>query len=122
MTSSTARRVILVLGAAILATVLAAAPVGARTAAATATVTVTEKDFSIKLSAGSVSHGAVTFRVRNVGAVPHDFKIAGKKTATLKAGKSAVLTVRFAKAGRYPFSCSLAGHAAMGMKGVLIVH
>lgn len=114
-----ARRFAAALGAAIVAAVLVAAPAGARTAAAT--VSVTEKEFAIKLSARSVAHGTVTFRVRNAGTLPHDFKIAGKKTAPILPGKSTALTVRFAKAGRYAFSCSVAGHAAMGMKGVLVV-
>jgi uncharacterized cupredoxin-like copper-binding protein len=119
VTSSIVRRSGVALVAALVAAVVAAAPVGARSAATT--VSVTEKEFGIKLSTRSVAHGVVTFRVRNVGDVPHDFKIAGKKTATIQPGKSATLTVRFAKAGRYAFACSVAGHASMGMKGVLTV-
>jgi uncharacterized cupredoxin-like copper-binding protein len=47
----------------------------------------------------------------------HDFKIAGKKTALLKHGQTAKLTVTL-KAGKYPYSCTVPGHAAAGMKGV----
>jgi uncharacterized cupredoxin-like copper-binding protein len=37
--------------------------------------------------------------VTNKGKIPHDFKIAGKKTPLLKPGKSAELTVTLKKAG-----------------------
>jgi hypothetical protein len=43
--------------------------------------------------------GPVTFSVTNKGKIPHDFKIAGKKTPLLKPGKSAELTVTLKKAG-----------------------
>ena len=51
------------------------------------------------LSKKSVAKGKVTFKVVNKGALDHDFKIAGKKTARLKAGKTATLTVTL-KAGK----------------------
>ena len=69
----------------------------------------------------SVAKGAVTFKVVNKGTLVHDFKIAGKKTPRLAKGKSATLRVTFAKAGKYPYLCTLPGHAAGGMKGVLTV-
>lgn len=69
----------------------------------------------------SVARGAVTFKVANRGKLEHDFKIAGKKTPKLAAGKSATFRVTFAKAGRYPYLCTLPGHAAGGMKGVFTV-
>jgi uncharacterized cupredoxin-like copper-binding protein len=73
------------------------------------------------LSKKTVAKGAVTFKVTNKGALTHNFKIAGKKTPNLARGKSATLKVTFAKAGRYPFLCTVPGHAAGGMKGVLTV-
>jgi len=78
-------------------------------------------EFKFKLSTTSVKHGAVTFVVTNGGTLPHDFKIAGKKTPLLSPGKSAKLSVTFKKAGKYPYLCTVSGHAAAGMKGTLTV-
>jgi len=82
----------------------------------------TAKPFSFTLSASTVKHGTVTFVVTNTGkGLQHDFKINGKKTPLINPGKSATLTVTFAKAGSYPYSCTVPGHAAAGMKGTLKV-
>ena len=105
--------------------VLAWAAVPAFAHASGTTVTVTEgtpSPFSISLSAKSVPHGTVTFNVKNAGTgLTHDFSINGKKTPVLSPGKSATLTVTFSKAGSYPYSCTVPGHAAAGMKGTLKV-
>jgi uncharacterized cupredoxin-like copper-binding protein len=91
-------------------------------AAATVTVTAGKPGiFSFTLSTKTVKHGAVTFNVKNAGALPHDFWINAKKTKTLSPGKSTSLTVTFAKAGSYPYKCTIPGHAAAGMKGTLKV-
>ena len=102
--------------------------------AAGTTVTVTAgkpSEFGFQLSAKSVPHGSVTFKVTNKGAINHDFKLctkggtanacAGKATAVLSPGKSATLTVTIAKAGMYEYLCTEPGHAAGGMKGQLKV-
>jgi uncharacterized cupredoxin-like copper-binding protein len=78
-------------------------------------------EFRFTLSTTSVAKGTVTFKVTNKGSLTHDFTINGKKTKNIAHGKSATLTVTFAKAGRYPYKCSVPGHAAAGMKGVLTV-
>ena len=111
---------------ALLALVVVAVTAGVLAATGTArpaatTVTVTQVDFKFKLSVKSVPHGTVTFRVTNRGKTRHDFKINGKKTALLAPGKGAVLKVTFRKAGRYPYLCTVPGHAQLGMKGVLVV-
>jgi uncharacterized cupredoxin-like copper-binding protein len=103
---------------------LAAAGVvaGATTAFSAGTaVKVTATEMKFALSKSSVPKGAVSFNVTNKGAVDHDFKISGKKTAMLKAGKSGVVKVTFAKAGKYAFECTVPGHKAAGMKGTLTV-
>ncbi len=100
--------------------VLAAPALGARAHSTATTVTVTATEFKFKLSKLTVPHGSVTFTVVNKGKVAHDFKIAGKKTALIKPGKSARLTVTL-KAGKYPYLCTVPGHAAAGMKGTLRV-
>jgi len=62
----------------------------------------------------------VTFVFQNVGHVAHDFKINGKVTPLLQPGMKAKLVVTFKK-GRYPYLCTVPGHAEAGMKGVLTV-
>jgi|SRR5579872_1932822 len=80
------------------------------------TVKVTESEFKIVLSPTSAKAGSVTFAITNKGKLQHDFKIAGKKTALISPGKTAKLTVTLKK-GSYPYLCTVAGHAAAGMKG-----
>jgi uncharacterized cupredoxin-like copper-binding protein len=100
--------------------VVAAPALGSRTHATGTAVTVTATEFHFKLSKTSVPHGSVTFTVVNKGHVAHDFKIGGKKTTLIKPGKSAKLTVTL-KAGKAAYLCTVAGHAAAGMKGKLTV-
>lgn len=79
----------------------------------------TEMRFS--LSRRVVPKSTVVFRVVNKGTIIHDFKIAGKKTRIVQPGGSVALKVSFVKARRYPYLCTVPGHAAAGMKGVLVV-
>jgi uncharacterized cupredoxin-like copper-binding protein len=99
--------------------VVPAAPAATGSAKAT-TISVTMKEFKFTLSKSSVPAGAVLFKITNKGAVPHDFKIAGKKSALVAAGKSAVLAVTLKK-GSQAYMCTVPGHAAAGMKGTLKV-
>jgi len=94
-----------------------------RQAAATATtVQVKGGEFFYRLSTKSIAKpGAVTFVFKNVGHVLHDFKISGKKSPLLQPGRTARLVVTFKKKGRYPYSCTVPGHASAGMKGVFTV-
>jgi uncharacterized cupredoxin-like copper-binding protein len=113
-------------GLALLAAVAAAVSVSVSAFAAPATpaattVTVTMSEFKFVLSKSSAPKGTVTFKVVNKGAIAHDFKIAGKKTANIAAGKSGTLTVNFAKAGKFPYLCTLPSHAPAGMKGTFTV-
>lgn len=90
------------------------------TALQATTVTVTMKEFKFVLSKRVVPHGTVVFKLVNRGAVPHNFKIAGKKSALLARGKTGTLRVTLSK-GSKPYVCTVAGHAAAGMKGTLKV-
>jgi uncharacterized cupredoxin-like copper-binding protein len=92
-----------------------------RAVSATSHVTVVAREFSFKLSRRTVPVGIVVFKVVNKGKLSHDFKIAGKKTALIKPGKQATLKVVFKKKGKYAYVCTVPGHAAAGMKGVLVV-
>lgn len=97
-----------------------AIPASATTKATTITVTEGTPEFAIKVSAKTVKAGPVVFKVTNKGNLPHDFKIAGKKTPLLQSGKTATLKVTL-KAGKAAYLCTVSGHAAAGMKGVLTV-
>jgi uncharacterized cupredoxin-like copper-binding protein len=106
------------------AALMVAAPAIAATdhsAAKTTTITVKMSEFKFVLSKASAPKGTVNFKVTNKGHVDHDFKINGKKTQLLAPGKSATLTVKFQKTGKFPYLCTVPGHAASGMKGTFTV-
>ncbi len=100
---------------------VAAPAMAARSHASAASVSVVATEFKFKVTPATVATaGAVTFTVKNSGKLSHDFKIGGKKTPLIAPGKSAKLTVTL-KAGKYPYLCTVPGHAAAGMKGTLTV-
>jgi uncharacterized cupredoxin-like copper-binding protein len=78
-------------------------------------------EFRFALSKKTVRRGVVLFKITNKGMLPHDFKIAGKRTPLLQHGKTKTLRIVFKKVKRYPYLCTVSGHAAAGMKGVLRV-
>jgi len=115
-----------------------AASVKHPTAGRTSVITVIAgkpSELAFRLSKTSmVPVGRITFKVTNMGVAFHNFKICaipvpsasgaqnacfGKSTPTLKHGQSATLTVPFSLAGKYEFLCTIPGHAAAGMKGLL---
>jgi uncharacterized cupredoxin-like copper-binding protein len=125
-------RITLALGVA-LAALVAAAPVAASPAMTPPTVTVTMKEFKFTLTkkvvvsgkttiklVTSVKHGKVLFRLVNKGKLKHDFSIAGRKSALIAPGKTGTLLVTL-RAGKLAYKCTVAGHAAAGMKGKLTV-
>ena len=111
----TIHRAVLLL-AAVVAAALVVLPATAKTHATTVRVTAT--DLKFRLSTKTVKAGAVIFAVTNRGHVPHDFKIAGKKTPLIRPGKSATLRVTLKK-GNNSYLCTVPGHAAAGMKGIV---
>jgi uncharacterized cupredoxin-like copper-binding protein len=115
------------LAAALVVALLGAAAAGvvAHAGASTKTITVTEKEFRIVLSAKTASAGSVRFVVKNTGKISHALELSGpglakKKTALIKPGGSSVLTATV-KAGSYSLWCPVPGHAAQGMKAKLTV-
>jgi len=84
------------------------------------TITVKMTEFHFAFSTTAAHPGAVTFRLVNKGKLAHDLKIAGKTSAKVQPGKTGVLVVTLKK-GKYPYLCTVPGHAAAGMKGVLTV-
>jgi uncharacterized cupredoxin-like copper-binding protein len=86
------------------------------------TIQVTGGEFWFKLSTKTLTKpGPVTFAFKNVGKLPHDFKILEKATTVISPGQSSSITVQFTKPGRFPYACTVPGHAAGGMKGVFTV-
>ena len=85
-------------------------------------ITVAASEFKFVFSKRSIpAAGTVIFTVVNKGKISHNFFIAGKVTPMLLPGKSAKVTVRFTKRGKYPYLCTIVGHAAAGMRGVFAV-
>lgn len=111
-------------------------PASARPHASTTTVKVTAgkpSEYHFTLSKTSVPKGTTVFKVVDKGKLGHVFKVCatpssgkansctGKATKTIEPGKSASLTIVFKKAGKYEYLCTIPGHAALGMKGLLKV-
>jgi uncharacterized cupredoxin-like copper-binding protein len=108
---------------AVVALVASVSAFGSSSSASATTVTVTSgkpSELKFTLSKKSIVKGVTTFKVTNKGKLTHDFKIAGKTTAKLAPGKTATLKVTL-KAGKFPFLCTVPGHAGAGMKGTLVV-
>jgi uncharacterized cupredoxin-like copper-binding protein len=90
--------------------------------AATKTVRVKGGEFFFRLSTKSLAKpGTVTFVFKNIGHLAHDFQINGKVTPLIQPGQTAKLVVAFTKNGKYPYLCTVPGHAEAGMKGVFTV-
>jgi plastocyanin len=112
-------RRVLLLG--LLAALLAPAAVASSRAATTTTDSVRMTEFKFVLTKRAVPRGLVVFKLVNRGTVPHDFKIKGKTSAKIQPGRRGTVRVRFTKPGKYRYVCTLPGHEASGMKGVLRV-
>lgn len=99
----------------------------AATAAASAPQTteasVSMFEMGFKLTRTTVPHGTVIFQVKNDGKLPHDFSFGsrGGGTPLLDSGGTATHTVKFPTPGKYTFICTVEGHYAAGMYGVLTV-
>jgi uncharacterized cupredoxin-like copper-binding protein len=98
----------------------ASSVLAARSQTQATTVRVSALDtLKFTLSKKTAHHGKVTFIFTNKGNLKHDFWIAGKKTNLLGHNKSQTITVTI-KTGKNPYKCTVAGHAAAGMKGNFI--
>ena len=119
------KRVVGVFVAAVLAAVAIAAgvlaPGGQAASSATTKVTVKASEFKYVLSRKTAPKGTIVFTLLNKGKLPHDFKIAGKKTAVIKPGKTAILRITVSKKIKLAYLCTVPGHAPAGMKGTFAV-
>ena len=90
-------------------------------------VGVGEREWRISLYRSEVPTGRVKLNVRNFGEDGHDLAIRTASGRVLGAigevrpRRSATLSVRLRKPGRYRVFCSLEGHEAKGMHAVLRV-
>lgn len=98
-------------------------PTTTTTAPQTTDVNVSLFEMGFKLSKTTVPRGTVVFHLKNDGKIAHDFSFGsrGGGSALLQAGQSATFTVKFATPGKYTFICTVEGHYAAGMYGVLTV-
>ena len=115
------RRVAFVAFAAVLALAVVAPTASGRAQATRAlTVNVTMKEYKFGFSVKTVKAGKVTFKLVNKGKLAHDLRIAGHTSSLVQPGKAGKLVVTLKK-GKYPYKCTLPGHAALGMKGTFTV-
>jgi uncharacterized cupredoxin-like copper-binding protein len=84
-------------------------------------IKVVAKDIKFQLSAKTAKRGVVVFKITNLGALKHDFHIKGRTTKKLSHGQSTTLRVTFLRKGRYPYKCTVDGHAEAGMKGIFTI-
>lgn len=86
-------------------------------------VHVTMRDYHFTLSRQQVPVGTVRFVVVNRGGTVHDFAFAHSKSRTrlLQPGRQQTITVRFKRAARLEYLCTVGGHAKLGMRGTLVV-
>ena len=90
-------------------------------------VGVGEREWRVSLYRSRVPVGPVRLNVRNFGEDGHDLAIRSASGRVLgaigevKPNRSATLSVRLRKPGRYRLFCSLEGHEAKGMHAVLRV-
>ena len=89
------------------------------TAAAPVTVTLTE----FKITPGTINMPVGgSLDVVNGGTMAHNLTVTGGPgTPDIAAGKSATLDLSKLSAGTYEVTCTIAGHAAAGMKATLVV-
>jgi uncharacterized cupredoxin-like copper-binding protein len=100
--------------------------------AASPTVTINEKEWTVKRAAPAIPlvHGKrYTIAVRNTGRYSHDLLIDGHgledvgihNKTPIASGKRGSFTVTFPKAGTYDLYCAIPGHKAKGMELKVVV-
>ena len=98
------------------------------------TVTVGQPaEFHFIVSPSTAKRGVIVFKITNKGALPHTFSLcsarnkplanscSGRTSGQISPGQSGTLRVIVLLKGTYEYLCTLPGHAAGGMKGLLKV-
>ena len=90
-------------------------------------------EFHFVLSKSTAKRGVIVFKITNKGQISHDFKLCTRRTSSLAStctgrssklinkGQTATLRVTVLLKGTYEYLCSVPGHAAGGMKGLIKV-
>jgi uncharacterized cupredoxin-like copper-binding protein len=90
-------------------------------------------EFRFIVSPSTAKRGLIVFKITNKGALPHTFQLCSKSSSSLantcrgrssgsiNPGKTGTLRVTVLLKGTYEYLCTLPGHAAAGMKGLLKV-
>jgi uncharacterized cupredoxin-like copper-binding protein len=90
-------------------------------------------EFKFTLSKKTAKRGIIVFKIQNKGTIPHDLKFCtkrssslantctGRSSKTISPGATTTLRVTVLLKGTYEYLCTLPGHAAAGMKGLLTV-
>jgi uncharacterized cupredoxin-like copper-binding protein len=88
-----------------------------------APIPVALSEYKITPAAITANTGDILLQVTNAGTMPHNLAVAelNAKTADLAPGGSATLTLSNVAAGTYEVSCTIPGHADLGMKATLTV-
>ena len=86
------------------------------------TLTVEESEFRIVPQDLAARAGRLTFQIKNVGTVEHNFVVEGTavKVESIQSGETQTATVDLA-AGTYRMVCTIPGHEEAGMVGTLEV-
>ena len=92
-----------------------------------ARVQVSAQEFRYVQSRGTIRSGPAIVELVNFGEDPHDLRlqrVGGTRvyrTPLVQPGDHYDLVFRTMAAGRYRLWCGVANHAALGMRGVLVV-
>ena len=103
----------------------APASAGATGSGSPSTVAVEATEYAFSPATITVPAGSVTFSVKNVGTIEHEFEIfkgdqVVDEVEGLVPGLTRDLTVTL-EPGQYTYVCKLTGHEEAGMKGTLTV-
>lgn len=87
-----------------------------------ATINVSEKEWTITFATASVKAGKLTFVIKNDGAIEHNFEIKGANVEVdaIQPGQTKEITADL-KPGTYTVICNIPGHEEAGMKTTLTV-
>ena len=134
MTKSPLRLALCVAVAALVITPSALARSGSKTLISNVAVTAGQPaEFHFVVAPGIVKRGIIVFKITNKGKLPHNFKLCSKASSSLgnscngrssgqmSPGQSKTLRVSVLRKGTYEYLCTVPGHAAGGMKGLLKV-
>ena len=112
----------------------ALAGAGSKTLVSNVTVTAGKPaEFKFIVKPSAVKRGVIVFKITNKGALPHDFTLCsksgsslanscrGRSSGQISPGQSKTLRVSVLSKGTYEYLCSVPGHAAGGMKGLIKV-